>query len=502
MTVHPERGIVVWQPTREQVGTHQVVLRVQDGRGGIDLQSFTITVAPPNTAPVITSTPPSPAVANLPYVYEVKAQDADGDTIRFRLRDPLAGVSLDEKTGKLTWTPTSDQVGTHPLTIVARTAGPVKRHRASIWPVVATAPNDPPVITSTPRLRARVGQQYVYAVQASDPNGDPLVFQLTTAPQGMTVDSADGIRWQVPSGNLGQTVAVAVQVDDGRGGVATQSFTLEIVSQDTNTAPRVVSTPPLSAVVGRTYVYNVTAEDPEGDPVVFALEKGPAGMSIDPLRGTLRWTPAADQTGPQDVILRVQDVFLAAGTQSFTVNVRAVNLPPAITSSPPVQANPGELYVYAVRASDPDGDRLSFRLSAAPTGMTIDPATGVVQWTPATALPDPQTVRIVVEDGQGGIDSQGLPVDSRPAGPEPCTGHHVDAGLRRNHRPPVPLRRDGQRSRGPDCRLLARTPAGRHGDRLGHRRHHLDARRIAGWRPHGDGSRQRPGRRGRRRALS
>jgi hypothetical protein len=77
MTVHPERGVLVWQPTRDQVGSHQVVLRVRDDHGGVDLQSFTITVAAPNSPPVITSSPPSIAVVDLPLQYQVRAQDAE-----------------------------------------------------------------------------------------------------------------------------------------------------------------------------------------------------------------------------------------------------------------------------------------------------------------------------------------------------------------------------------------------------------------------------------------
>ncbi|MCY2987768.1 MAG: putative Ig domain-containing protein [Planctomycetota bacterium] len=409
MTVHPELGIVVWQPTREQAGTHQVVLRVRDGQGGVDLQSFTITVVPPNSPPVITSTPLSPAVANLPYVYQVGAQDADaGDTLTFRLQDPLAGMAIDSATGRFTWTPTTAQIGSRTVTIVASDGHPggeaIQTFKLA---VVATAPNGPPVINSTPRERARAGQLYVYLVAATDPNGDPLSYHLDAAPAGMTIDAATGaVSWTPGSQLLGTTHAVTVRVDDGRGGSDTQAFDLTVVSQDTNAAPRVVSNPPLVGLVGRSYLYNLTAEDPEGDPVVWSLDQSPPGMSIDSLRGTIRWTPAADQAGPNEVVVQVRDIFYAASTQSFTIEVRAVNLPPSIDSNPLVLANPNELYVYAPRATDPDGDPLAFRLSAKPTGMTIDARTGLIQWTPATAQIGQHAVRIVVEDGQGGIDSQ------------------------------------------------------------------------------------------------
>ena len=411
MTVHPDWGVVVWHPTRDQVGAHQVVLRVRDDRGGVDLQSFTITVAAPNTPPVVTSTPPSIAVVDMPLVYQVLAQDAEGDAISFNLENAPAGMVVDAETGRLTWTPTADQLDVHTLTVVASDARGGVATQGMTIEVVATAPNDPPVIHSQPRLRARVTQPYVYLIEAHDPNGDPLSFHLDAGPAGMTVDEGGVVRWTPPAETLETTSPVAIRVEDGRGGVATQQFNIQVVSQDANQPPRVVSTPLLSAVIGRTYRYDAAAEDPDGDPVVWNLVAAPTGMAIDPWRGTIRWTPAADQTGAQSVTVRVQDVFGAAGTQSFTIDVRAVNRPPSIQSVPPVAANPGELYVYAVRATDPDGDPLSFRLAVQPDGMTIDERTGLIRWTPDVPVPSQHTVQIVVEDGSGGIGSQTYTLD-------------------------------------------------------------------------------------------
>jgi len=47
--------------------------------------------------------------------------------------------------------------------------------------------------------------------------------------------------------------------------------------------------------------------------------------------------------------------------------------------------NIGQTFVYDVDATDPDGDALTFSLVAAPSGMTIDPASGLVRWTPGAA---------------------------------------------------------------------------------------------------------------------
>ena len=66
----------------------------------------------------------------------------------------------------------------------------------------------------------------------------------------------------------------------------------------------------------------------------------------------------------------------------LTVNSNAIyilNSPPLITSQSYGRITEG-VYEYKVTAEDADGDPLSFSLSKAPEGMTIDPSTGLIRW--------------------------------------------------------------------------------------------------------------------------
>ena len=58
-------------------------------------------------------------------------------------------------------------------------------------------------------------------------------------------------------------------------------------------------------------------------------------MSIDPMRGRVRWSPTADQLGSQQVVIRLTNGEGLSTTQAFTVQVRAIDVPPLITSTPP-----------------------------------------------------------------------------------------------------------------------------------------------------------------------
>jgi hypothetical protein len=63
-----------------------------------------ITVTIQNSPPAIKSTPPGELQEGTTYCYQVQAEDADGDTLRFSLQgEPPKGMMIDAKTGVLQW---------------------------------------------------------------------------------------------------------------------------------------------------------------------------------------------------------------------------------------------------------------------------------------------------------------------------------------------------------------------------------------------------------------
>ena len=98
-------------------------------------------------------------------------------------------------------------------------------------------------------------------------------------------------------------------------------------------------------------------------------------------------------------------------TALVTVSVAPpVNHPPQITTSPVLTATVDQHYSYDVDATDSDNDTLTYSLSVFPTGMTINPQTGLISWTPAAGQTGPQSVTVNVIDGKGGSDSQSFTV--------------------------------------------------------------------------------------------
>jgi len=107
------------------------------------------------------------------------------------------------------------------------------------------------------------------------------------------------------------------------------------------------------------------------------------------------------------VTLTVDDQDGGVTTETLTIEVQ--NVDPIISTSPPVNALEDSLYTYQPQVQDPGDEVFTWTISAsAPPSMTIDPATGLIQWTPDydDFLVGQYSLTLTVDDGDGGIDQQ------------------------------------------------------------------------------------------------
>lgn len=87
--------------------------------------------------------------------------------------------------------------------------------------------NSPPRFTSKPLPVTQKGL-YQYLLTAVDAEGDPISFDLQTAPPGMTIDKKAGlISWKIPA-DLSGAYRVRVVAEDGQGGSSSQEFELTV----------------------------------------------------------------------------------------------------------------------------------------------------------------------------------------------------------------------------------------------------------------------------------
>ncbi len=420
-------GLLTWTPSA--TGNNPLVITVSDSRGVSLTQPFNLLVVPDatNRPPQFTSTPATTAYVNQAYSYQAVAVDPDGAPVTYSLSAAgeaslQSGLSINATTGLVTWTPTGVQAGPQPINVVATDDRGASITQSYTLNVTIPAVNSGPVISSQPPLSVLLGTEYIYLVSASEANGAALNYALPTAPAGMSITSTGQITW-TPTANQVGSNSVTLTVSDAQGNTVTQSFTVNVNTITSPVSPPVItSTPPTFAILGQTYGYNATGSDPNGyalawslgGPAATLLTAGyPANMSISSTLGTIRWTPSDSQLGPQTVTLVLTDAAGVSTTQTFTINVLAAAAPPQITSTPPTSGVVGQLYQYQIGATTSTGQPLTYSLvgqaASLPSGMSINPTTGLVTWTPTDIGTYPITVQVTDVLGQG--MQQSFPID-------------------------------------------------------------------------------------------
>jgi hypothetical protein len=110
------------------------------------------------------------------------------------------------------------------------------------------------------------------------------------------------------------------------------------------------------------------------------------------------------------------DVGREQGPSIVAQEVVLRNRPPQIVSSPPEKLATRGRYRYPVKAVDPDGDPLEFRLEGSVVpGMRIHPTTGVLEWSFTQPPEEVVVIDIRVSDGQGGEAEQRYDFQVSPA---------------------------------------------------------------------------------------
>ena len=317
-----DQQVIATPTTPNFFGTVQTTLTVRDQTGLEDQSDVLIHVLPQNDPPLITSIPDTIAAVDSLYFYTIRGIDPDGDPMRFSLLAGPDDMRFDSAIGKAAWRPNTP--GTYDVRI-AISDGQAASEQAFRLHVIANLQRM--AFTSEPATRAYIGQPYSYQAQLINAQL-ALEFSLITGPDRMTVDPTSGrISW-LPKGGDPTSSIVTLLAASGDQQIR-QSFQLDLVAG--NEAPQIVSTPILSARVDSLYLYAVQASDPDGDPLVYTIARGPDNMRINPLNGLISWVPQRSDVGEHDIAVKTYDGQFN-DEQVFQLVVHVSNAPPTLAS--------------------------------------------------------------------------------------------------------------------------------------------------------------------------
>ncbi|MCP3870719.1 MAG: hypothetical protein GY703_22025, partial [Gammaproteobacteria bacterium] len=151
---------------------------------------------------------------------------------------------------------------------------------------------------------------------------------------------------------------------------------------------------------------NATDPDP-GDVLSFSAPTAPVGLNINSSSGLVQWTPTSQQPGKHAVTIKVTDPAGLTDQENFEIDVGAINHPPDLIPPGNRSIRTNTSFQSPLFAIDPDvGDQLTFSLLQAPTGMGVNPSTGMLNWLPNQAQEGQHTVNAMVQDVGGLLDTE------------------------------------------------------------------------------------------------
>jgi hypothetical protein len=226
-----------WSPAA--IGDYEFTARVTDGRGGEDLQTWTVSVIETNVAnnpPTLDPAGPFNLETDRAFAYTMVGADLDQQQLMYQLVDDTAngqpippGMSIDSITGELRWTPTESDVGSH--TVLVRVIDGHSGYATQSVTFNVSEPvtftNQRPSIPTHPLRDAFIGQIYRYDVDAIDLDGDLIMYSLASAPEGMSIDAGNGVIGWHPQADQTGRHTVIVKATDELGGIDLQSYDRE-----------------------------------------------------------------------------------------------------------------------------------------------------------------------------------------------------------------------------------------------------------------------------------
>lgn len=218
------------------------------------------------------------------------------------------------------------------------------------------------------------------------------------------------------------------------GSVSSESATAAVEVQPFNFPPVFDPTTPQTVEEQAEFTYQFVAADPDLGPVTYELVNAPANVALDSATGLLTWGAFEFDAPTATVAVRATDAEGASADQALVVTAAGeIHSPPRMTlPSVPLRVIQGETVSFVIGTADDDlpAEQLELTLPdnavsyytdpisqvttesvGPPPGVSLDPVTGALGWTPSTDLaPGLYEFLVRVTDEAGLAEEQYVPV--------------------------------------------------------------------------------------------
>ncbi|MBF0532952.1 MAG: tandem-95 repeat protein [Candidatus Omnitrophica bacterium] len=257
--------------------------------------------------------------------------------------------------------------------------------------------NQPPVFNTLPNPSVNENSFLTFNVSATDPDGDKVTYSVSGTPLGATFDTSSGLFSWTPNYNQGgQTYDVVFTATDGTDSV---TKTVSITVVNVNRPPTLNNIGSQSGSEGTAMKFTISGSDLDQQDTLTYSASGALQSYFNPSTRTFDWTPNYTQAGDYTMTFTVSDGTVTA-SEVVPIHIANVNQTPLLSAITPQTAQEGAKFTYALQASDPDGDTLTYSLSGFPAGSdaAVDLSTKILSWTPLAGQAGVYPVTVTVKD--------------------------------------------------------------------------------------------------------
>jgi len=408
-------GDLKWVPTYEQSGNYDVTLKItdsnSDGKGALSAEkTFKITVNHVSRTPIIAALKDITINEDQLLTTTIRNYDLDVEDfgkLKLVCSNLPVGAQLNDST--LTWTPDYFQSGDYVLNFTVTEPSGLNSSQ-SLKIKVMNVNRNPIIADFANPFTGNENDSLSIKYSIADPDKEELKITIDKVPVGAKFDeSTQTLTWTPTYEQSGKYDYTITAVDPLLGKTSKQQT---IIVVNVNRAPIFSDlSDDQTGMETVAFTFKLTASDPDKQAVTVTTSELPVGSKYDAKTGIFTWKPTNDQAGIYPITFKATDTEQKTTEKTVTLTIKNFNRPPVFAKVASQKGKENVNLTFSVAATDPDGQKLVYSTTDAPTGLSIEAETGVVKWTPSLEQAGKYTVTFVATDPEDAKVETKVPIE-------------------------------------------------------------------------------------------
>jgi VCBS repeat-containing protein len=396
---------ITYAPNANYNGSDSFVVQVSDGTAS-DTVTVNVTIQPVNDAPDITQTSPQAVTmsedgAPTAFSLTLNATDVDtGTTLTWTIStaaangtaaipSPGTGASISP-----TYAPNANYNGSD--SFVVQVSDGTLADTVTVN-VTIQAVNDAPVannqtVTTSKNIAIAI------TLTGSDIEGSALRFFIVTNPANGTLSGTEPNVTYTPNTNFTGTDSFTFRANDGALD-SNPNGTITVNVSQTNSAP-VAQNQSVTTDEDTAKAIVLSATDADNDTLTYTILTNPTNGTLTGTPPNLTYTPNANYHGSDSFTFKARDALVDSNTATVSITVNSVNDAPQLAAIGNKTVNELAALTFTASATDDGGGAITYSLSGAPSGASINASSGAFTWTPTEAQgPGSYPFNVCASDG-------------------------------------------------------------------------------------------------------